>query len=218
MEIDELKQAWQTLGRQLERQEATQFALLRDRKLDKVRRSLRPLFWGQIVQIFFGVLFIALATLLWRSSPSFVSVIVAGVLVHAYGIATVAAAGITLGRIRAIDYSRPVLEIARQMASLRRTYLINGMVAGLPWWFLWVLVLMVLAGLSGADLAARQPLFVGISLAIGVAGLLATWWFHRWSRLPQRAAFGKRLEDSAAGGSIRRGQQLLDELSAFETD
>ena len=218
MDIDELKQAWQTLGRQLERQEATRFALLRDRKLDKVRRSLRPLFWGQIVQIFFGVLFIALATLLWYSGPAFVSAIVAGVLVHAYGVVTVIAAGITLGRISAIDYSKPVLEITRQMASLRRSYLISGMVAGLPWWFLWVLVLMVLSGLSGADLAAQQPLFVGSSLAIGATGLLATWWFHRWSRQPQRAAFGKRLEDGAAGGSIRRGQQLLDELSTFESD
>lgn len=218
MEIDELKQAWQTLGRQLERQEATQFALLRDRKLDKARRSLRPLFWGQIVQILFGVLFIALATLLWRSGPSLISVIVAGIVVHAYGVATVIAAGVTLGRISAIDYSRPVLEITRQMATLRRTYLINGMVAGLPWWFLWYAVLVVLASFSGTDLVSQVPLMGVIALAIGVIGLLATWWFHRWSRQPQRAAFGKRLDDGAAGGSIRRSQALLDELTSFERE
>ncbi len=218
MEIDELKQAWQTLGRQLERQEATQFALLRDRKLDKVRRSLRPLFWGQIVQIFFGVLFIALATLHWRSGPEFASAIVAGVLVHAYGVITVIAAGVTLSRISAIDYSRPVLEIARQMASLRRTYLISGMVVGLPWWFMWYPVKVVFASFHDIDLVSHVPLMAIIAVTVGVLGLLGTWWFHRWSRQPQRAAFGKRLEDGAAGGSIRRGQQLLDELSAFEAD
>ena len=47
MELDELKAAWQVLGDRLERQEAIQWQLLRDRKLDRVRASVRPLFWGQ---------------------------------------------------------------------------------------------------------------------------------------------------------------------------
>ena len=41
MELDELKSAWQVLGRQLERQEALQWQLLRERKLEHVRRGLR---------------------------------------------------------------------------------------------------------------------------------------------------------------------------------
>ena len=50
MELDELKAAWQVLGDRLERQEAIQWQLLRDRKLDRVRASVRPLVWGQALQ------------------------------------------------------------------------------------------------------------------------------------------------------------------------
>ena len=42
MELDELKQAWQTLDRHLARQHDLQWQILRDRKLDKVRDHLRP--------------------------------------------------------------------------------------------------------------------------------------------------------------------------------
>ena len=54
MELDELKAAWQVLGDRLERQEAIQWQLLRDRKLDRVRASVRPLFWGQALQAMLG--------------------------------------------------------------------------------------------------------------------------------------------------------------------
>jgi hypothetical protein len=49
---------------------------------------------------------------------------------------------------------------------------------------------------------------------VGVAGLLGTLWLHRWSRKPGREALAKRLEDGAAGGSLRRAQAELDALKA----
>ena len=81
------------------------------------------------------------------------------------------------------------------------------MVTGLAWWLVWIPVMMVLAGLVGVDLYAHAPSVVWIGLAIGIPGLLATWWFHRWSHRPVRAEFGKRVDDSAAGGSIRKTQR-----------
>lgn len=218
MELNELKQAWQTLGRQLEQRNAIELKSLRDSKLEKVSRSLKPLFWGQVVQILFGACFIFLAGALWLTQPTQTMVIAAGIVVHAYGVAIIIAAGVTLSRIHALDYTAPVLTIARQMAGLRRAYLISGMAVGLPWWLLWVVVLMVLAGLGGVDLSAQAPWLVWPALAGGVIGLLATRWFHHWSRHPKRAELGKRLDDSAAGGSIRRGQRLLDEIAQFERE
>ena len=218
MEPDELKHIWQALGRQLERQEAINLQLFREKKLERARGSLRPLFWGQIVQILFGCLFLLLAVLFWSVGPHPLHVVVAGIVVHAYGIATIVLAGMTLGAIRGIDYSAPVVSIQKQLASLRRLYLVNGMIAGLPWWFLWVLLLMVLAGLGGHDLYAQAPVMVWIGLAIGVVGLLGTWAFHRWSRSPVRAGLGRRLDDAAAGGSIRRMQGVLDEVAQFERE
>ena len=219
MELDELKVTWQALDRKLQQSNAIQLQLFKDGRLKGMRSSLRPLFWGQVVQLLFGIPFLALAVLLWSSGHDLPAhVIAAGIVVHAYGVAVIAFSGMMLGLILSLDYSAPVLGIQKQLAHLRRVYVINGMVAGLPWWFLWVPVLMVLTGLGGGDLYARAPSVVWIGLGIGAAGLLATWWFHRWSRSPQRPRLAKAMEDSVTGGSLRKAQAILREIAQFEAE
>ena len=218
MEPDELKHIWQALGRQLERHDVINLQLFRDRKLERARASLRPLFWGQLAQILFGLPFLALATLFWSVGPHPAHAVAAGVFVHAYGIAVIVLAGMTLAAIGRIDYTAPVVTIQKQLASLRRLYLVNGMICGLPWWLMWVAVLVVLAALGGNDLMAQAPQMVWGGLAVGIAGLFGTWVFHRWSRSPARADLGRRLDDGAAGGSIRKMQQVLDEIARFERE
>ncbi len=223
MEPDELKAAWQSLDRRLERQNAISLLLLKDDRSKRMRSSLRPLFWGQLLQMLFGLLFVALAASLWiRAGSASLDlpwhVVLAGVFVHAYGVAAIALAGCTMGLIRTIDYSLPVLGIQKQLLKLRRFYIVSGMIVGLPWWFMWVPVLMVLAGLAGADLYANAPSVVWIGMGVGIAGLLATWWFHRWSRSPQRPRLAKAMEDSVTGGSLRKAQTILGEISQFEAE
>ncbi|MBD9469574.1 serine/threonine protein kinase [Pseudoxanthomonas sp. PXM01] len=223
MEPDDLKLAWQTLSRRLERHDALQTHVLLEQRKQKALNSLRPLFWGQVVQTLFGIPFILLASLLWihggQSADGLPwTTIVAGIVVQLYGIATIAMAGQTLLRIREIDYAQPIVDIQKRLATLRRTYLVNGMLAGLPWWFLWVPLLMVLAGLGGTNLYARAPSVVWIGLGVGAAGLAATAWFHRWSRDPARPRLAKAMEDSVTGGSLRRAQAQIDEVARFETE
>jgi hypothetical protein len=43
MELDELKHAWKTLDRRLEQQNALGLQMLRDGRLERARRGLRPL-------------------------------------------------------------------------------------------------------------------------------------------------------------------------------
>ena len=83
MELDDFKSAWQALDHRLQLDNTLKLHALRERKLDKARDSLRPLFRGQVVQILFGIPFILLAALLWISQPAHASSIIAGVLVHA---------------------------------------------------------------------------------------------------------------------------------------
>ena len=221
MELDELKATWQALDRRLEQSNRINFELFKDGKLEQARTSLRPLFWGQLAQmLLFGPPFVFLAGCLWaglESRPP-LPLLLAGIFVHAYGVAVIALAGGTMGLIRTIDYSAPVLTIQKQLAKLRRFYVINGMVAGLPWWLMWVPVLMVLSGLAGVDLYARAPSVVWIGLGIGVAGLLATWWFHRWSRSAKRPKLAKAMEDSVTGGSLLKAQRIFDEIAQFEKE
>jgi hypothetical protein len=218
MELDDFKSAWQALDRRLELDNRLKLHDLRERTLHKARSSLRPLAWGQVAQILFGAVFVLLAAALWMSQPAHASTIVAGVLVHAYGVLTIVCAGVVLGQVGKIDDSMPVLAIQKQLLRARTLYIRSGMVAGLPWWFLWIAILQVLAGLGDVDLLAKAPSLVWIGYGIGIAGLLATWWFHRWARRPQRAGFGRKMDDSLTGGSLRRALAQLDELKRFERE
>lgn len=223
MELDDLKQAWQTLDRQLQRQNDLQLLQFRDNRVGRMRSSLRPLLWGQIVQMLFGVWLILLGVDVWSSHRDTAHLLLAGLSVHALGIATVIAGGVVCGGIARIDHAAPILELQRRLAWLRRSYILGGMCVGLPWWVMWVPFVMTLAmSATGVDIyavarAGSTPLtnWLNISLGVGVAGLLATWIFHRWSRHPSRAALGKKLDDGAAGGSLRRAQAELDALRAF---
>ena len=218
MELDDFKSAWQAIDRRLELDNRLKLRDLRERTVRKARGSLRPLFWGQIAQILFGIPFILLAALLWSTKPAHASSIIAGVLVHAYGVLTIIGAGVVLSQIRRIDDSMPVLDIQKQLLRARTLYIRSGLVAGLPWWFLWIAILQVFTGLGDVDLLAKAPSLVWIGYGIGIAGLLATWWFHHWARRPERAEFGRKMDDSLTGGSLRKALAQLDELERFERE
>lgn len=218
MELDDFKATWQSLDRRLQLDNTLKLHELRERKLVRARGSLRPLFWGQVAQILFGIPFILLASLLWMSQPAHASSIVAGVLVQAYGVLTIIAAGVVLGALHEVDYAAPVLDIQKRLLRARTLYIRSGMAAGLPWWFLWIAILQVLAGLSDVDLLVKAPSLVWSGYGIGIAGLLGTWWFHRWARRPERAEFGRKMDDGLSGGSLRKALAQLDELQRFERD
>ncbi|MBP6251325.1 MAG: hypothetical protein KA387_01145 [Rubrivivax sp.] len=216
MELDDFKTAWQALDQRLARDHALHTRLHRERRLDKARAGLRPLFWGQLLQMLFGLAFIGLAASLWMTGPTDWPTIAAGVAVHAYGVACIVMAGVVLGGLGRLDYAAPVLEIQKQLARVRKTYVLSGMVAGLPWWFLWVLVLMVLVGLEGGNLYAGAATFVWTGLGIGMAGLAGTAWFHRWTRSGQRPRLAQAMNDAVTGHSLRQAQAQLEEVLRFE--
>lgn len=219
MELDDVKSAWQALDRRLQIDNSLKLHELRERTLAKTRSSLRPLFWGQLMQIvLMGIPCILLAAMLWTSKHTFASVIVAGVVLHAYGVLTIIGAGVVLAQLGKIDHAAPVVEIQKKLARTRTLYIRSGMIAGLPWWFLWVVILMVLAGLGDVDLLAKTPSLVWGGLGIGIAGLLGSWWFHRWARRPERAGLGRKMDDSLTGSSLRRAMAQLQEVQRFEQD
>lgn len=218
MELDDFKSAWKSLDARLQRNDEIQLQLLRDRRLERARGSLHPLYWGQVAQILFALPFLALAAWLWSTQPQPLSAIVAGVVLHAWAVCTIICAGVVLGSLSRIDYAAPVLAIQQRIARTRMYYIRSGMVAGLPWWFLWVVILMVLAGIGDVDLLERSPGLVWSGLGVGAAGLLATAWFHAWARRGDRASLGRWLDDSLAGGSLRRAQAELAELERFARD
>ena len=219
MELDELKVAWRTLDRRLEQQNMLSMRRLVDSRLDKLRSRLRPLYWGQALQMLFGVLLVVAAAIFWSSHRSVLHLLLAGVCLHLYGALTIVFGGVTLALMERIDYAAPVLTIQKQLAGLRRFYIRNALIIGLSWWLLWVPFLMLfLMGAYGVDLYARAPSVIYIGIAIGVAGLLALWGLHRGSRDGRRPLLAKFLDDSLTGSSLRKAQALLDEIARFERD
>lgn len=215
MELDDLKTAWQTLDRRCAAQSALDLHIFKEGKLDKLRRGLRPLIRGQVAQIVFGAALIFFSASFWTRHGDVPHLLIAGASMHVYAIVTIILAGITLGMVSRIDYAAPVLAIQKQLAQLRRTYIINGLCAGLPWWLLWMTLLqMVSMNVFDADLYAGAPGWVLCCYAAGIVGLLATWKLHRWSRgRPKRA---QAVDDSVTGNSLRQAQRFLGEIAEFE--
>lgn len=216
MEPDELKTAWQALGQQLERHQHIQWQLLKDSKLDRVRRGLRPLYWGQALQMLLGIGLVVLGIACWSRNVQVPGLFANGILVHAFGVVTLAMAGITMGLISRIDYAAPVLRIQKQFALLRRFYRLNAYLCGATWWIMWLPVTVAFAGLDRHDPAVDTPAWVAWSLGISAGGLLATCFFAYWQDRRQRATGRPGAIDESDG--IRRGRQLLDEVASFERE
>ena len=216
MELDELKAAWTTLGQRLDAQAALSLHVYKEGKLDRMRRGLRPLAWGQAIQIVIGVLIAVWGASFWIDHRAVSHLLIAGLLVHAAGISMIVLGALMETRIASIDYSAPVLTIQRQLAQLRTVYVRGGLAIGLPWWLLWIPFLMVLLGYAGVDLYVHAPSVIWIGTAIGVMGLLATWAFVRFAG--NRPQLAERLARNVAGGSINRAQAHLDEIARFEQE
>ena len=216
MELDEFKQAWQLLDHRLQQQHALNVQFFRDGRLDKLQRGLRPLVWGQAIQMVIGVLGVLFFAPIWVAHRHEPAVLIAGLVMHLYCIGMIVVGAVIQAQVARIDYSAPVIAIQRQLLRLRKTYSIAGAcVVGLPWWFLTAPLLVVL---TRGSIMVDAPSVIWIQLAVGALGLLATGWFYRWSHRPARAELARKIDDSTVGGSIRRAQAALDEIARFERD
>lgn len=219
MELDELKQAWQDLSHKLDRQHRTERLRLREERGRRLRSGLRPLVWGQTLQIAAGVLLTIWGALFWSAHAHSAHLIVIGLIVQVYGIALTVCGALVQSRVAGIDYTAPVLTLQRRLAALRQAYVRGGLAVGLAWWLLWMPVLAaILMSLFGVDLYRNAPSLFVYGGAVGVAGLLASVWFLRWSRNPRRPRLAKAVDESIVGVSLRRAQAVVEEIERFERE
>lgn len=222
MELDELKLAWQSLDRQLERRYTLDFQAFKATRLDRLRTSLRPMQIGLIARIVLGILLMCLAAPVWaeyRDQPLF---LITGLTVHLYGIALCAVSGRLLWMISAIDYTAPVLDIQQRLARMRAFHLRSGFWLGNAWWVLWMpmLVLVMMWTIPAQFVHVIVDHSAGIlrnlarNTAFGVVVILLVVWLYRlWGQKYPDAL--RRFEDQSSR-SLANARKALDDITRFE--
>jgi hypothetical protein len=218
IDLDDFKEAWRRLDRRLDAQHALAFQVFRDGRIRSLRRRLWPLYGGQVLQSILGVVTIAAGVYGWGRHLDLPYLVVAGAVLHAYGVALLMAAGRTIWMSNRIDYAAPVVAIQRQLADLRAWYVRSSLWLGLAWWFLWMPCFMVLAAAVGVDVWRRAPRLFAFGALIGVAGLLLMAAAHRLATRPGWRWLAALNDDAMAGASVRRAQAVLDEIRRFQDE
>jgi hypothetical protein len=220
MELDELKTAWRDLERRLDENNALTWQLLREKRLDKTRGALRRIAWGQSLQIVIWIGIISIVAPFWiqyRSTPHF---LVAGLVMHLYGIATIVLSVRQLALIANVNYGKPVVDLQKQIACLRRTRVQDQLWLGLPWWILWLVATMIGAQRwLGLDIYAPAPAWIWINIVVGIVGIVLTLWLPRvFANTPRGSRFLHNTLDNLAGHSLVRAARQLDEIAQFSRE
>lgn len=219
MELDDLKQAWQTLDRRLQQQKEINLQLLTESRMRKARSGLRWLQAGSILQVTLGVVVTVFCAVFWSSHLGDTALMLSGIALHAYGVALIVTGVIELLLITRIDYAAQVVTIQKYLTRLRKWRIRTKRWMGLSQWILWIPVTLVMFGYwLGFDLWAYSHATVYWFLAVGVAGLLATLWLMYWSPSALRKRVGDYFDDNSAGSLLKRVQAALDEIATFERD
>src|ERR1700750_2660830 len=113
-DIDDLKTAWKELNRQLERQNTLTLRQIKENKLGRFRSGLKPLVFGQTLQLIVGAVITIVSANFWLSHLNQLHPLLSGLFLQAYGILFIAFAVRDLMLIRQIDYSAPIVVIQKQ--------------------------------------------------------------------------------------------------------
>ena len=82
MELDDFKSSWQALNQKLDQQTELNLHLLQESHGEKARHGLRPLVWGQAIQIALGILLVLASGDFWWNHRSVPHLLVTGLLMH----------------------------------------------------------------------------------------------------------------------------------------
>lgn len=221
MELDEMKQAWARMDLRQDGMEALLRQDFRDRRMDKARSTLRWSLLGQAVEIACWLAFVVFVASFWVAHRQVTHLLVIGLLLHAYGIAGIWSSVTQLFLLSRIYlFDAPVLVLQRRLAQLRRFRMVSTLALGLPWWFLWLLLpLVVLTWWSGTDLFVGASGWIGANMAVGAVGVgFSLWLARRLAGRPLRSPWLQRVVDDMSGCSLARASRQLDEIARFEQE
>ncbi len=221
MELDDLKQAWQTLDERLVTAHAMQIDTRRDLKLHQAASALRPVRWLLWLQIALGlvsaVLLGGFIAAHWFA-PRFV---VPALVLDVAAVLTLAGAAGQLRRLDEIDYAGPVVAMQGSLIAfaVARARDVRWHLLLVP--ALWTpFAIVMLQGLFGFDVFRWFGAgWVAANVAFSVALTPFLIWVTRRqdARIRQEGLI-RALADDIAGRRLLRATRLLDDIVAFETE
>jgi len=214
LELAELKSAWRALDAKLERQNARERFAFKQGGLRRARLHLLPLYIEAVLEILLGLAFAVLAGGFWTGHLAEPVVLVAGLALHVYGIAMIALASRSLVLLARLDFAAPVLAIQRDLAAIEVHRTRAALALGLPWWVLWLALLVCLArAFPEIDLYARAPAWVLGNLAVGLIGIAISLLVVR--RIRRRNPVH---DTTTLGWLLRRARRQVEEVERFERE
>ena len=166
------------------------------------------------------IVIVATVAPFWIEHRHVPHLLIAGLVLHLYGVVTICSSVTQLLLIGRTYYSAPIVTFQRRVAELRKLRLISSLLLGLPWWILWIPITLVGAQrLAGIDLYAQSPSWVHVAIAVGVVGMAATVALaNRLADWPTRSPMVRRMVDDLAGRSLGRVARQLEEIQDFERE
>lgn len=221
MELDEMKLAWKTLDRRLAQQQALNVQLYRDGRMDHVRRRLRPLAWGWMVQIPLGIALMLWGISFWSTHMGDVPSMACGIAMQLFGTLAVIVPARSLSMLQGIDYAAPVLQIQRRIADLRAWRVkVEGPIFAVLGSVIWIPAALMLAQYEGdrvgvnlwTSLRPGMVSWLVLSVIVPLAAMgLACLVLRRMGRL-------QWLANRLAGAAVQRAEAELEAVMRFERE
>jgi len=215
MELDELKASWQRLDHRVQELTVINRRLLMDNTVRKARWRLAPWIVGALANIAIGVFFAIASGSFWGSHLDSPPALVAGISVHVVSILFIVIGIGRLSLVRQIDFTRPVLDIQRTLASMQRWEAWSfhavwiGICLVVP--AIMIAIAMVLMAHGAWD---RVPLYFVVNFVVWVAVAVVPVMVYAWSRR-RGGRFAKWLDALLASHSIASARATFNEIEDF---
>ena len=219
MELDELKASWQRLDHRVQELTAINRRLMIDNTIRKARWRLAPWFAGAVANVGLGLFFAVASANYWSAHLDSPAALIGGIATTALSILFIV---IGVGRLaldRQVDFTRPVLEIQRSLASMQRWE---------AWSFhaAWVgICLLMIAFMFAIPIAVvglgrfwdywqRVPAYFLINLLLWLAAALVPLLLYFGSRR-HNGRIAARMDAFLTSHSVSRARATIDEIDEF---
>jgi hypothetical protein len=221
MDLDELKEQWQTLDAKVQLGLRLDARLVREVTTARTQTYLGGELWRRMPLLLLDVLAVVWLGSFVADHVHELRYFVPALVLMAFAIFMLAAGARQLALLRGVDYSAPVLRNQQQLGQLRleRVRLTKLVLLASP--LLWTpLFIVALEALFGVD---AYRLFGGwyivANLALGITAIpILLWLARRYGERLARRPLLQRLADDVAGRNLTAALDHLASLAAFEAE